>query len=129
MDELDYRILGILKKNARENFVDIAKALGVTEGTVRNRVKNLIEAGAIKRFTVEYEPPIEALVILKSSMKNNRELIRSLKTFSDNIFEISGEHDIALIVEAQSVVELNKKVDRIRELKGVAGTNTAIRLN
>lgn len=129
MDATDYKILNMLKRDARENFVSIAKSLSVTEGTVRNRVKRMIRSGAIKRFTIDYEVPVEGLVILKSSLKNNRELIGSLKAFSDNIFEISGEYDIAVIVDANSIEELNKRVDRMRALKGVTATNTAIKLH
>lgn len=129
MDDIDYKILNILKKNARENFVDVAETLGVAEGTVRNRVKSLIKSGAIKRFTIDYEAPLVGLVILKSNMKNNKPLINKLKAFSDNIFEISGKYDIAVIVDANSIEELNKKVDRIRALKGVIATNTAIKLH
>lgn len=128
MDELDYKILSVLKKSARENFVGIAKQLGVTEGTIRNRVKRLLKTGIIRRFTIDYEAPAEGLVILKSNLKKNKELIVKLKEFSDNIFEISGEYDIAAIIRADSIEELNKKIDRIRVLRGVTDTSTAIKL-
>jgi len=52
-----------------------------------------------------------------------------LKSFSNNIFEISGEYDIAVIIDTNSIDELNKKVDKIRALKGVTATNTAIKLH
>ncbi|MBI2076278.1 MAG: Lrp/AsnC family transcriptional regulator [Candidatus Aenigmarchaeota archaeon] len=129
MDETDFKIINILRKDSRESFVYIAKALGVTEGTVRNRVKRLAREGVIKGFTIDYQAPVEGLVILKSSLKNSKALLAKLKEFSTNIFEISGEYDIAAIVEAQNIKELNKKVDRIRALKGVSGTNTAIKLH
>ncbi len=129
MDETDCKILDILKRNARESFVDVAEALGVAEGTVRNRVKSLVKSGAIKRFTIDYETPVQGLVILKSELKNNKPLISKLEAFSDKIFETSGEYDIAVIIDANSIDELNKKVDMIRALKGVTDTNTAIKLH
>ena len=129
MDDTDSKIVYILKKNGRENFVEIAKEIGITEGTVRNRVGRLVKAGVIKRFTIDYEAPVEGLVILKSRLKNNRELIDKLKAFSDNIFEISGEYDIAAIIKADSIEELNKKIDMIRVLRGVTDTSTAIKLH
>ncbi len=129
MDEIDTRIISILKKNSRKSFVDIAASLGITEGTVRNRVKKLVAEGAIKGFTIDYRAPVEGLVILKSGAKNATELISGLKEFSANIFEISGEYDIALILEARSIKELNHQVDRIRAMKGVTDTETAVKLN
>ena len=128
MDETDFRIISILKKDSRKSFVDIAMAAGVTEGTVRNRVKKLCREGVIKSFTIDYRAPVEGLVIAKT-LKNNKEIISKLREFSDNIFEISGEYDIALILEAHSIKELNRKVDAVRALRSVLSTNTAIKLN
>lgn len=129
MDETDFKILHILKKNARENFVNVAKLLGIAEGTVRNRIKRLVKDGVIKRFTIEYETPVEGLVIVKGGLKNIRVLANKLRIFSDNIFEISGEYDVAAIIKAGSIDELNIKIDRIRKLRGVKDTNTAIKLH
>ena len=43
MDELDLSILAALQTDGRRPFTDIAQNLGVSEGTVRNRVSKLIE--------------------------------------------------------------------------------------
>ncbi|MEM3820087.1 MAG: Lrp/AsnC family transcriptional regulator, partial [Nitrososphaerota archaeon] len=53
LDEIDVKILEILKKDGRKPFVDIGKALGLSEGAVRRRVKLMQEKGIIKRFTIE----------------------------------------------------------------------------
>lgn len=127
MDETDFRIISILKRNSRKSFTSVARELGVTEGTARNRISRLAREGSIK-FTIGYRAPVEGLVIAKT-LKNNKEIISRLKGFSENIFEISGEHDVALILEAHSIKELNRKVDAIRVLRGVLSTITAIKLN
>lgn len=41
LDELDRQILAYLQEDGRMPFTQIAKALGVTEGTIRNRVTRL----------------------------------------------------------------------------------------
>lgn len=51
MDELDRRILKLLRPNARRSFASIARAVGVSEPTVRNRVDRLIKKGAILPWT------------------------------------------------------------------------------
>jgi Lrp/AsnC family transcriptional regulator for asnA, asnC and gidA len=43
MDDIDRSILAFLQKDGRTRFTVIAKELGVTEGTVRNRVAKLQE--------------------------------------------------------------------------------------
>ena len=48
MDELDRSIVALLQEDGRMRFTEIAKTLGVTEGTVRNRVAKLLEEKAIQ---------------------------------------------------------------------------------
>ena len=52
LNPLDRRLLAVLRKNARETFVNLAHALGTSEGTVRARIKRLTETGVIRQFTV-----------------------------------------------------------------------------
>lgn len=47
MDVLDRRIVQLLRPNARRSFASIARAIGVSEPTVRNRVDRLVKRGAI----------------------------------------------------------------------------------
>ena len=42
MDELDQQILSILREDARTPYTEIADAIGTSEGTVRNRVEQLV---------------------------------------------------------------------------------------
>lgn len=125
MDDVDYRIMKLLEKNARESFVSIAEQLGVTEGTVRHRVKRMLDSGDLA-FTVRHRA-IEGLVLIKAA-GNIASLVKELKRFSDNIYEISGEYDIAVVIDAPAIGELNQKIDAIRALKGIGDTNTAISL-
>lgn len=55
MDEADRGIMHYLRENARTTFVDISKALGTFDATVYNRVKRLMELGAIAGFTMEVD--------------------------------------------------------------------------
>jgi len=52
MDDIDRRILDTLRRDARTPYTEIADDIGVSEGTVRNRVDSLVDAGVIERFTV-----------------------------------------------------------------------------
>ena len=48
MDELDRKIIGILQLDGRASNAKIARELGVSEGTIRRRLKRLIEDEAIQ---------------------------------------------------------------------------------
>ena len=47
VDDLDNQIVEILKKDGRASNAHIARELGVSEGTVRRRLRMLIEGGVI----------------------------------------------------------------------------------
>lgn len=50
IDEVDYKILQVLLKNARMKTIDIARKVKTTEIVVRYRVKKMIEKGIILGF-------------------------------------------------------------------------------
>ncbi len=52
----NFKLLQILRENARTPFVKIAELFGVSETAVRKRVKRLEEQGVIKKYTVEINP-------------------------------------------------------------------------
>lgn len=52
MDELDLRIAGTMADDGRISNSEIARRLGLSEGTVRQRVKKLLAAGAIRFQTL-----------------------------------------------------------------------------
>ncbi len=56
MNENDRKIIEILIENARTSFTDIANALGVSESTIRKRVKYLEENDIIKKYTAVVDP-------------------------------------------------------------------------
>ncbi|MBI2971881.1 MAG: Lrp/AsnC family transcriptional regulator [Candidatus Aenigmarchaeota archaeon] len=128
MDDIDTKLLGMLKKDSRRSFVTMAEQLGVTEGTVRNRVKEMMQAGEIKRFTIKTKAGMEALVFVKAQRTNLRGIVQELEKIADDLYEISGDYDIVVRIEADSLKGLNEKVDSIREIKGIAATSTAVKL-
>ena len=128
MDALDEQIINAFKKNARRSFVAVAKQLGVTEGTVRNRVKALMKQKTIE-FTVKSKSASEALVFIKVQRTGLKGISREIEKTSLAIYEISGDYDLVCWIEANSTQELNRKVDAIRSVKGVSGTRTAIKLS
>ncbi|MEM2875636.1 MAG: Lrp/AsnC ligand binding domain-containing protein, partial [Candidatus Bathyarchaeia archaeon] len=57
-----------------------------------------------------------------------RDVTEEVKQFSDKVFEVSGEFDVAALLNASTMDEMNKMVDEVRRLPGVLGTNTLIKL-
>ena len=51
VDETDRAILSALRGNSRQAFVELAKVVGVSERTIRTRVRRLEEDGIIRGYT------------------------------------------------------------------------------
>jgi Lrp/AsnC family transcriptional regulator for asnA, asnC and gidA len=48
LDELGQKIIGELQEDARQSFREIGRKLKVSEGTVRNRVRSLVNGNTLK---------------------------------------------------------------------------------
>jgi DNA-binding Lrp family transcriptional regulator len=128
MDNKDRLILAILKRNSREKYVNIAKKVNLTEGAIRQRITKLVKNGIIQRFTIDLGIVVEAIILVKTNLGKTKTIIQQLKTLSEKVYEVSGEYDIAVLVDAKDMDKLNLKIDDIRHLGGVIETNTLIRL-
>ena len=131
VDEIDLKIIDILKRDGRKSFVEIGKELGLSEGAVRRRVKILQEKGVIKRFTVELnrEYVINAVSFISFDKGGQtKELVEKISQIDsvDSVYEITGRFDAMALISAKNVLELNKCVDDIRRLPGVRNTETAV---
>ncbi len=52
MDQLDERLITLLRHNGRRSVSDLALELGVSRATVRARIERLEASGAILGYTV-----------------------------------------------------------------------------
>ncbi|MBV8405752.1 MAG: Lrp/AsnC family transcriptional regulator, partial [Gammaproteobacteria bacterium] len=59
MDDTDRKLIGLLRNDARTSVASLAKALGVSRGTVQNRMVRLAADGTIVGYTVRLKPDIE----------------------------------------------------------------------
>lgn len=123
-------IIQLLRKNSRMSNTEIARRVGLSEGSVRLRIRRLVDSGVIRKFTVELSggTGVEAIVLVRSIANRTKEVTREVARLSEAAFETSGEYDTAALLFARDVDELNVKVDRIRKIKGVVSTTTLIRL-
>jgi len=62
LDDMDKRIVRVLQKNARTPNTEIARALGVTETTIRNRVARLLDEKQIGVVAVVNPEATEATI-------------------------------------------------------------------
>jgi len=128
MDDTDLEVLKILKKDARTKYVKIAESIGLTEGAVRRRIKKLTEEGVIKAFTIETTAEFEGIVLVETEPTRTKDARAKIRKIASRVFEVSGGYDIAALIQAYTMEELNRKIDEIRKLPEVLTTNTLVKL-
>jgi len=129
LDETDYKILELLKQNARTTNSDIANQVKLSEGAVRKRIRRLLEDKVIKRFTIETEQnQVEAIVLIKTQTKASKEILRRIRQHANRLFETAGDYDVAAHLAGESIQKINAMVDRLRRVNGVISTVTLLKI-
>tara|TARA_B100000029_G_scaffold106908_1_gene97697 strand:- start:2004 stop:2441 length:438 start_codon:yes stop_codon:yes gene_type:complete len=130
-DKTDDKIIGFLRDDARESFVEIGKKLKLSESAVRRRVKNLVDSGVIERFTVEMgeSNTTSAIVLISVDSATDTSKVSAKLTKLEavkTVYEITGQYDISVIIRAGNIAEINICIDDLRKIQGVIDTNTVI---
>jgi DNA-binding Lrp family transcriptional regulator len=133
MDELDRRILDILRRDARTPYTEIAEQVGTSEGTVRNRVERMTDQGVIERFTVATRTGnIKAMIELSVKVDVDTTAVSERVAEWDEVdfvWQVSGEEDIVLVVDAADTRAVNGLITQARELDEVKSTKTRLILD
>jgi len=128
--KVDESVLEFLRKDSRESFVEIGKKLKLSESAIRHRVKNMVASGMITKFTIEEgggQPEALVMVSADSSIDTSKVSLKLTKLNAvKKIYEITGQYDICVIVQAPTISEINACIDNLRKISGVTDTNTVI---
>jgi Lrp/AsnC family transcriptional regulator for asnA, asnC and gidA len=136
LDETDVKILGILEKDGRRSFTDIAQELGLNEATVRKRVSALQKELVIKKFTVVVDHAkvgmkTVAVVGIEVDPACLLEAAQSLCEFKEIrcVATSSGDHMIMTEIWTKDGRELTRLIsEKILALDGVKRVCPAILL-
>lgn len=134
--EKDEELLSILRCNARASISDIARALNVSRTAIQNRINKLENNDVIKSYSVilgsSYtEDLITSNVSLKVKPNLRKKVSIALRKIHQitNIYSISGEYDLLIILKIQSLKSLTTILEDICNMEGVERTNSSIILD
>ena len=132
LDELDWKIVDILRIDGRMSNREIGRRLQVSEGTVRGRLKRMRQAGVLRITAVTDVRAIGKNVWGSIGIRVDRERIYEVAKALEEIDELSfvavtlGLYDILAFVVADSREQLLEILtERIRAIPGVRRTETA----
>jgi DNA-binding Lrp family transcriptional regulator len=135
MDTTDLQLIALLRQNARTPVALLAKRLGVSRGTVSNRIRKLEDDGVLVGYTVLLRPDAETQRItawMSITVEGNqtREVISHLlgEPGVAGLHDTNGRWDLLAELRAPNLGELAAVLERVRLIKGIAGTETSIHL-
>jgi len=131
IDEIDRKILELLKNEAKMPKARLGKKVGLSEPAARRRVANLERRGVIRRFTIDIEEKAAVQSLLFVNVNPHvpsEKVVSELAKFEGvgSMWELSGDIDFSLLLSAPDMETLNSRVDAIRNLPAVVGTKTSI---
>jgi DNA-binding Lrp family transcriptional regulator len=136
MDEIDRKLIALLRENARTPVASLAKTLRVARGTVQNRIARLEREGTILGYTVRLRPHVEeqnirALMTVAVEGNRTEAVIRSLRgdPAVGALHTTNGRWDIVAELRADSLEAFDRVLARIRLVDGISNTETSLLLS
>jgi Lrp/AsnC family transcriptional regulator for asnA, asnC and gidA len=131
LDTVDRQILRLLRDDGRRPNAEIARALGVSEPTVRKRLDRLRESGVLKIIGV-LDPsatgfPVYAMIGLRVAAGRGREIGQRLTGMDcvANVTFITGRWDIWIEVMLPSNMRLHEFLgDDLTDIGGIVSSET-----
>jgi len=135
IDDLDRRLIALLRADSRTPAANLAKALKVSRGTVQNRIERLMARGVIQGFTIRTKPELEAnrvraIMCIEIEGERAGAVVKALRGFPevDKVHSTNGRWDLVAELDVETLAEFSHALDRIREIEGIATTETSILL-
>jgi DNA-binding Lrp family transcriptional regulator len=135
MDDLDRQLIALLRDNARSPIAALAKRLGVSRGTVQNRIARLEKDGVIVGYTVRLKPQAEAhgiRAVMTIAVAGNRTqaVLRALRgdPAIAALHTTNGRWDFVAELRAENLQEFDRIISRISLLDGVTQSETNLLL-
>lgn len=129
-DSTDDMLLSELEDNGRLSYAELARRADISESEAVRRIEQMLSDGVISRFTIKRGDRAASAVILVSveSGHDTAAISEQLACLDGtrSVYEITGQYDILVIMEADTIPTINTGIDNLRRLDGVADTNTVI---
>lgn len=135
MDEIDRRLIALLRHDGRRSVTDLALDLETSRATVRSRMDRLRSDGHILGYTVilrtdAVDLPVRGLMMIEIEGRAAERVVDVLAKFPEvsDIHTTNGRWDLIVELGAGSLAEFDTILRRIRHVPGIAGSETNLLL-
>lgn len=135
MDDLDYRLIALLRNDARLPVAKLAAALGVSRATVTARMDKLQTDGVVLGYTAvlrrqQEGAGVRAVMMVEVDGKHAETVIRRLSGIPEivSVHTTNGRWDIVAEIEASTLQGFDALLRTVRQIDGISTTETSILL-
>ncbi len=132
IDAIDRRIITMLQLDGRTSNVDIARAMGIAEATVRKRIERLLSEGTIRVAAIPMLErlglEVETVIMLKVDLGRANQVAEKLAAMKEvrSVKYTTGEYDIILEAAFSSDDDLLRFLtSRLAQINGIRATATS----
>lgn len=136
LDQLDRRLIAILREDGRAPVSKLAAILDVSRATVQSRLDRLLDSGAVLGFTIrareELGPDeVRALMMIEVSGHSTATVIRRLRGMPElrQLHSTNGKWDLIAQVAATSLADFDRVLRDVRTVDGITNSETSILLS
>ncbi len=136
MDDLDHRLLALLRGDARASVASLAKKLGVARGTVQNRMARLEADGTIVGYTVRLKPDLQEQqhirAVMTIAVEGNQVdgVVKALRgePAVAGVHSTNGRWDLVAELRTDSLASFDRMLAKISRMPGVSSSETSLLL-
>jgi DNA-binding Lrp family transcriptional regulator len=136
MDDLDLRLIDLLRADARTPAAVLARELGLSRTTVQSRLDRLERQGIVAGYTVRLSEAherglIHAYVLMTTSHKRAAAVTSAIRKIAAvrRLHSVSGPFDMIAELVAPSVTDMDTQIDALGAIDGVERTTSTIVLS
>jgi len=136
MDDLDHRLLAIMRNDARRSIASLASELDASRATIRTRLDKLVRSGVIGGFTIVVRDPtqrnhVRAITLIAVEGNGVEKVMRRMHGFPEvrRLHSTNGRWDIVAELVTDTLEAFDGLLHRIRAIDGITSTETSILLS
>ena len=136
MNDLDSRILALLKRNARMSVTQMSHELGVSRVTIDAHIKKMEASGVITGYTVtlgieEFRHNVSGWIMINVDANLEESAIDKLIDMSEisRLFTTNGRWDLTAEIQTSTLEAFDSAISRLRQIPGIKETDTSLLLS
>lgn len=130
MDDIDRRILQLLREDASRPLKALAAEVELSRSAVRERIARMQASGVIRRYTVEVAPAagqLTAILMVRLLRTPSPKIVQLICGMPEVVrcYSLSGAIDLLVELRGEDVDVINRTRDRISSEPGVVDVETS----